>query len=223
MSEFTDELLEKITTEYDELKLYDKQIVMILKSIESSSNYNNAYSYGKKLAKRLADIMEKNMPNGEAYYGTLLQILEPSIKNLYTDITNACVTIQNNKNAIAGLGIKAQTNAMSKQMASVMASRLSLDPDYEKALVDYSAEVVDKNLKANMKFGEKLGFGVKVTRTYDGIGIRYRKDACQWCLNRAGTKQFRNATEAGYDPIFERHNGCGCMIDYTNLYKGKRS
>lgn len=214
MSTFSDDLNEKITKEYDELKNH-AEIKNMMKAIEHSSSYEDAYNLAKKVSNKLANIMSDNLPS-DAYYGTLMAILEPSINNLYKDIDDACRIVQTNKNVKDGLGIKPQSAKRSNDINSIMAHKLSMGGDYETVLQDYSCEVVDKNLKANMDFADALGYEVKITRKYDGVGLRNRKVDCTWCLLRAGTRTFKNATQAGESGMLARHQGCGCIIDYEN-------
>lgn len=221
MSTFSDDLIEKITKEYDELKNH-AEIKNMMKAIEHSSSYEDAYNLAKKVSNKLANIMSDNLPS-DAYYGTLMAILEPSINNLYKDIDKACKVVQTNKNKEAGFGTKPQSAKRSKDVNSIMAHKLSLNGDYETVLQDYSCEIVDKNLKANMEFADALGYGVKITRKYDGIGLRNRKVDCTWCMSRAGTRTFKNATEAGESGMLARHQGCGCIIEYENTKTRHRS
>ena len=76
---------------------------------------------------------------------------------------------------------------------------------------------VDDAIKDNASFQLNSGMEVTVTRRYDDVGVNHRKDDCQWCLDRCGENvPYKEAVAMG---MFQRHPGCGCIIEY-NTSKG---
>jgi hypothetical protein len=90
----------------------------------------------------------------------------------------------------------------------------------EKVLETVLLKIQDDSLKENALNAGGAGLEIRVTRTYDGIGVHNRKDRCQWCLQRCG----KNMTlqEAYQKGSFQRHEGCGCIIEYVS-WKGIKS
>ena len=81
-------------------------------------------------------------------------------------------------------------------------------------IVTAALQSSDKSMKENASAAENTGLEVRVTRTYDGIGVHNRKDTCQWCLDRCGTNM--TLEQAYAKGAFQRHPGCGCIIEYTS-------
>lgn len=75
-------------------------------------------------------------------------------------------------------------------------------------------KVADDSIRENASNADRAGLEVRVTRTYDGIGLSSGRE-CQWCLER----ECDNVTlqEAYSIGAFQRHPGCGCEISYTNV------
>lgn len=71
----------------------------------------------------------------------------------------------------------------------------------------------DATMKQNAENAENVGLEVRVTRTYDGVGLSGGRE-CQWCLDRCGEDM--TLEQAYQKRAFERHVGCGCEISYTN-------
>lgn len=72
----------------------------------------------------------------------------------------------------------------------------------------------DDSLMENASNASGAGLEVRVSRTYDGVGLSGGRE-CQWCLDR----QRDNATleEAYSIGMFQRHPGCGCIIEYISM------
>ena len=71
----------------------------------------------------------------------------------------------------------------------------------------------DDSMRENAGAAEKAGLEVRVTRTYDGVGLSGGRE-CQWCLDRCGENM--TLQEAYAKGAFQRHPGCGCEIEYTS-------
>lgn len=84
----------------------------------------------------------------------------------------------------------------------------------EKALETAPLKVQDDSLKENASAAENVGLEVRVTRRYDYIGVHDRKDDCQWCKDRECTDV--SLQEAYRIGAFQRHDGCGCIVEYTS-------
>lgn len=97
---------------------------------------------------------------------------------------------------------------------------VSLGEFCRNSLVTETRKIVDDSLKFNAENASGAGLEIMVTRTYDGVGVNHGKDQCIWCLERCG----KNMTldEAYEKGAFQRHDGCGCLIEYVSK-KGERT
>lgn len=94
-----------------------------------------------------------------------------------------------------------------------------IDKQLDNIISTDSAKISDDSLKENAEFADRAGLEVRVTRVYDGVGLS-RERQCQWCLDRCGNEM--TLAEAYERGAFQRHPGCGCIIEYTSA-KGERS
>ena len=95
-----------------------------------------------------------------------------------------------------------------------------IDNSFSLKIENISRKIVDDSIKINAAAASNSGLDVKVSRFYDGIGLHNRKSDCQWCLERQGNSMtYQEAFDKG---AFQRHVGCGCIIEYVSK-KGERT
>lgn len=87
------------------------------------------------------------------------------------------------------------------------------------SLMTLAIASTDDSIQENVRNASGVGLEVKVRRIYDGVGVHDGKDPCYWCIERCGTF---TVDEAYYHGVFQRHDGCGCTIEYTSK-KGVRT
>lgn len=80
-------------------------------------------------------------------------------------------------------------------------------------------KVMDDSFRHNAENASGAGLEVRVSREYDGVGLSNGR-LCYWCLSRCGVNM--TLAEAKSKGTFERHEGCGCIIEYVSL-KGLKS
>ena len=79
-------------------------------------------------------------------------------------------------------------------------------------LSNQAMKFADRITAVNAQAQDAIGLKVRITRTYDDVGLHGGKDDCEWCLERVGDwDNYKDAYDAG---AFERHPGCGCLITY---------
>lgn len=83
-----------------------------------------------------------------------------------------------------------------------------------------SRKYVDDSINYNAENANGVGLVVKVTRVYDGIGLHDGKQPCQWCIERC--RENMTLQEAYNIGAFQRHDGCGCLIEYISK-KGEKT
>lgn len=76
-----------------------------------------------------------------------------------------------------------------------------------------SKKTMDDSIRYNAENVSSVGLEVRVTRVYDGIGLSGGR-RCEWCLERCGEDM--TIEEAYRIGAFQRHDGCGCIIEYTS-------
>lgn len=96
----------------------------------------------------------------------------------------------------------------------------SLDDLCKRIMETNSRKTLDDSLKYNAENASGSGLEVRVTRIYDGVGVNHGKSDCQWCLDRCGENM--TLEEAYRIGAFQRHPGCGCIIEYTSK-KGEKT
>ena len=231
MEELILELVESIRKTYKDKKAADLVFKKLMKSAATAKSYENAYEVAKRSGFMMEDSIMKSwnklMKDADVYASTIKEVLYKVAPNMDEDILAAIEEIQKNKNAAAGLGIKPQLEVPSSNELAVIGEQMDGKKigDIQTLLGTYAEKVVDLSQQANMDFAMSSGFRVKVTRKYDRVGLHRgtkNAEACEWCLERAGSREFSNSREVDASGMFARHDGCGCTIDYENLRTGAR-
>ena len=224
-ADISPELYEKIVTRFDELRYADKTCEAMRKKFQSgAATYREGGKYAERVGKHLSQALEEVLtedvlPNGTLYYNIAENTLG---KALYMDaelINETAQQIQTGINEKAGIRLKpvrvspdeerihglvnAAANAGSIEEATVMLGE---------PVINFTRSVMDSNIKANAEFQTKAGLDVRVEREYDDVGLHNGTDVCEWCERRAGTWTYDKAMSVG---AFERHENCGCTIDYV--------
>lgn len=220
-ADITPELYKKIQDAFDELRLADKAAEDLRSRIQQgSATYKEAYKYASRCGELLSEVLKQQLtedvlPNGTLYYNIAERTLGTALYYNSQLISEACEQVQNAINQAAGVNLKAVSVPADKDLINMVVNMAAHSDDYQEVLgepvVNVSRKVVDNNLKANAKFQNKVGLDVRVEREYDGVGLHDGRDTCTWCLDRAGSWTYDKAIANG---VFERHEGCGCIIDY---------
>lgn len=220
MSDFTEELTQKLNSAFKEKVDNNEALVELVKVIQKSSDYSDAYEFAVRYGEALAECIEE-LGIEEWYFGTAMETLAPSLEQMDIDVSTVCEAIQINKNTESKQGIKPQKPKYSEQDTRDTIDKIVEDPG---TLVDevatYAERVVDRYQKANADFAMNSGLKIRVTRIYDGVGLRRgTKSAkeCTWCADRAGVWEFETTTEAAESGVFSRHAGCKCSVDYERI------
>ena len=202
------------------LRAYGKQLrknVRLNHLAENAWNYNDAHDFASKAAELLCDVLKLYMDPATVTYDDAVQIFTAVMKKNHEEVARVCAKAQNDMYKKAGVGLKALTpdfNAdKARGLATVVTDTEEITDDYIRTLIkNNSLAVVDDSIRVNAAAATNLGLAVHITRTYDDVGLHNGKDVCQWCMDRQG--EWDNYQEALAAGAFERHPGCGCMIDY---------
>ena len=190
---------------------------------DGTATQKDVLLYSQRLGKHASDackavLVPENLPDGKLYYN----IGERTVKRLIQENEAEIIARASKQNAAmnkaAGVGLKAKKPKRDRA-ESLVSAMCNDDADAEvvarllgEPMVTVHATVVDDFIQANAEVAYKAGLEPMIIREYDGVGIHDGKDACQWCLSRAGRWSYGEAYDNG---VFERHTGCGCTTTYV--------
>lgn len=173
--------------------------------------------FGVQASKALkANLKLSEMPNETLYWNIADKTVKPLLHEVY-DYVNRYAAGQ-----LKGADLKSKINIgilrgqdpteRIHQIMNMVVNSLT-QPELDNALTDpvitSARKFYDDFQLKNAGFRESMGFREVIVREYDGVGLHNGRDACEWCISRAGTYDYSTAKENG---VFERHPGCGCSI-----------
>lgn len=185
---------------------------------EKAWSYKDAHEFADKAADLVFEVLKLHMGDpANITREEAVQIFTAVMKKNHEEVVRVCARAQNDMYRKAGVGLKALTpefNAdKARGLATVVTESEEITDDYLRNLVkNNSLGVVDETLRINAAAATNMGLAVHITRTYDDVGLHGGKDVCQWCMARVG--DWTDYAEAYHAGAFERHPGCGCMIEY---------
>lgn len=181
------------------------------------ASYQEAQELSSFLSNYLVSWLAKEYPSDS---GKILDALKDTniCKNFFAKIDDYTCSVQKAINESLNIGLNAVKPTLKTKLINsddVIATN-NYDFDLNKFInaVELSANKrIDTIQQANAKFQDDAGFGVTVSRKYDGKGLSDGR-TCKWCLERVGSNiPYKQAVSRG---MFQRHEGCHCMIEYNN-------
>lgn len=224
MEDVAPKLYSQIRNLFDKAVDADPQLRRVENRIrDGTATQKDVLLYSQRLGKHASDacktvLVPENLPDGKLYYN----IGERTVKRLIQENEAEIIARASKQNAAmnkaAGVGLKAKKPKRDRA-ESLVSAMCNDDADAEvvarllgEPMVTVHATVVDDFIQANAEVAYKAGLEPMIIREYDGVGIHDGKDACQWCLSRAGRWSYGEAYDNG---VFERHTGCGCTTTYV--------
>lgn len=202
------------------IRVYEKRLrdSPTIKDIAvKAATYNDAQNYSTKTAEALLDVLKRYVDVTTLTQDEALELFPVVLERNYVEVARICANVQQKINKSAGLGLKALEPDFNLGKAQGLATAITdmeeVTDDYIRNLViNNSRSIVDDTIRINAEAEANMGLVVHITRRYDDVGLHGGKDVCQWCLDREGEwDSYQDAYAAG---VFERHPGCGCVIDY---------
>lgn len=213
------DLINKIYQEYNLELLRNDQIRQISRKVQDgTATYTEAYELAEQTGKMIGDIVYDNL---EEVWETMsfedaTELIPRSLKANHDYVAAATEKIEETINENAKVGLKPLKPDFDDKKAREIASDVANGISKEKFSTDcetFSRRTVDKSAQINAAAKERAGLTVKVTRKYDDVGLSNGR-TCTWCLTReCEDMPYSEAYALG---AFERHDGCGCLIEYTN-------
>ncbi len=215
MNDISIELLEKIkelfNLNYDQSKKVESALNLLEKG---RATYADAQDYaievGEILANALGIITTDKLPNGKMYYNIAKKILEPTLTNNYTLISDYSKQVQSNLNQSANIGLKSIASELNQDRIHGIAWKVSQSDNFDDVkwllndpIIQFSQSVVDDTIQSNASLHYRTGRSPVIKRKVMG-------HACEWCMNLAGTYSYPDVP----DNVYQRHRDCRCQVTY---------
>lgn len=193
------------------------EVQKLMKAVGSgTATYAEALEYSSLLSKLLVESASEVYPNDSQKVLGMLKNTQ-YCRNYFKHVDKYLYDLQSSLNKGSGLGMKPVKMIKYNQLLD---QSVSSSDDYKADIEKYKSKAelsankhVDTYQQYNAKTQAKAGYKVTVSRTYDGVGLSDKR-ACTWCLERA--KSNVPYDEAFKNGMFQRHEGCHCIIEYNN-------
>lgn len=219
-------LSSKIEKDFEKSMENDRTVQRILKRIrDGTATQADVSEYAARVGKHSSAAMvgvltPENLPDGKLYWNIADRTIRPRLEGDHKLVLSAARSTQKTINKSYGLNIDPPTTKINGRKVYNLLNTVTMDgANIESVLTEpvitLARTAYDGFQETNVQQMQQLGVAVIVNRTYDGVGLHDGKEACQWCIDRAGT--FEGYSEAYDVGAFERHDGCGCTVEV--IYK----
>ena len=216
MEDIAPELLEQLRKRFAEKISINPKIRALYKQIQSgNATYvdaeNYAYLVGEALSQTFGEILSSSvLPDGRMYYNIADRVIRPLLLEDHSLISDAAALVQKALNEKARIGIKPQTVAANEDRINGIIDKISNAEQFDdvawvldEPVKNFSMNVVDETLKANVNLHGQAGLSPKIIRKSE-----WR--CCGWCSRLAGEYDYPDVP----DDIYRRHERCRCVVDY---------
>lgn len=215
------DILREGIEKYDAAIADNKKITGMLKKLGAKAlTYPDATRFSSETGRELGNVVSALLAGqGENLSEEdLKKLLSGLLRNNYDQVVEVIKDAQANINENAEVGLNPAIPDFDAERAEGIGKNLygmddvsdHLD-NIRNLIENNSMSVVDEAIRLNAEAHDKAGLEAVVIRKYDGVGIHDRKEACKFCLSRAGRFTYQ---EANSRDVFRRHPGCGCEIAY---------
>lgn len=195
----------------------NSEVQKLMKAVgNGTATYAEALEYSSLLSKLLVESASEVYPNDSQKVLGMLKNTQ-YCRNYFNHVDKYLYDLQSSLNKDSGLGMKPIKMIKYNQLLD---QSVSSSDDYKADIEKYKSKAelsankhVDTYQQYNAKTQTKAGYKVTVSRTYDGVGLSDKR-SCKWCLERA--KSNVPYDEAFKNGMFQRHEGCHCIIEYNN-------
>lgn len=215
MEDISPSLLKQIRDDFTRRIETSSEIKALYEAIQTGkATYAQAEDYAYEIGSALANAFEANLsssilPDGRMYYNIAQSVVRPMLEEDHAIISDAAVQVQNSLNTKAGIHIKAQTVPVNDNRVSGIIDKVSDADIYDdvawvlqEPVKNFSMNVVDEILRANVDFQGKSGLRPKIIR-------KSEHRCCEWCSRLAGVYDYPVDRE-----VYQRHERCRCTVDY---------
>lgn len=215
MEDIVPQLLETLQTRFREKISVNPKIRAMLKRIrDGAATYADAEEYAWMIGQALAEVFRDNLssavlPDGRMYFNIADRILRPLLEDDHAIVSEAAAMVQTALNQKANIGIKSQTVPVNEDRIYGIVNKVSEADSFDdvawvldEPVKNFSMNVVDEILHANVEFHGRSGYQPKVIR-------KAERKCCEWCSNLAGVYDYPIDRE-----IYQRHERCRCTVEY---------
>lgn len=217
MEDIAPDLLKKIQADFQ--SSFDKSTViseLYEKVRDGTATYLEANKFAIETGDILAEAYKNNLssavlPDGKMYYNIAQRIIEPTMENNYSLITEVTNQVQKSLNEAAGIGIKPITPELNRDRIDGIVNKVSNSENFddvawvlEEPIVNFSQSIVSDAIKANAEFHYDSGLKPTITRKLAG-------GCCKWCRALAGIYNYPDVPK----DVYRRHDYCRCRVDYV--------
>lgn len=235
MSEFGEELLTRISEDFNDLLKNDRKLKTLANRVRDGT-YKNAGDYAIRIGELLSKALNQQT-NGLAYISNevALEILTPLLEYDYDLVSEAVKIVQTNMNTESGLGIEALTADIDTNRIQGLADKVSSYKTLEEGrwvlnepIINYSQAIVDYSIEKNARMAAKMGIKRFIVRKAEPFERKARRNKsktgktyyytipCEWCKGLAGTYEYKGNGANVPKDVFRRHESCRCIVDYLN-------
>lgn len=221
-----DDIVKKIATEYDRKVRNDLRISAIQKSAKKGyQKLIAAQRISTLTGMSTAEVLLSNLldlyPDGAIPEEVAKALIVPTLRKNYDFVSPIAESAHTAILEDAGIGLKPVVPAFDANRAEGIAVELSKAENVAEhsdllrnQIINNSINIVDESTRQNVQTQSRVGLEVRVIRIYDGRGLHYGKTPCEWCIQRVGEWEYRDALANG---VFERHTGCECDLYYKTV------
>lgn len=215
MEDIAPQLLESIRREFSERIAVNPKIRALYKRIQDGkATYADAEDYAYLVGQALSQAFGNHLssavlPDGRMYFNIADRVLRPLLEEDHGIISDAAAMVQTALNKKAGIGLKAQTVAVNTDRIDGIVDKISNAEIFDdvawvldEPVKNFSMNVVDETLRANVDFQGKAGRTPKVIRTSE-------RKCCDWCSQLSGVYDYPVDRE-----VYRRHERCRCTVEY---------
>lgn len=223
MEDIAPHLLELLRKRFNEKIAVNPKIRALMQKIKNGeATYADAGDYAWLIGQALADVFRENLspdilPDGRMYYNIADRILRPLLEADHAIVSEAAVMVQAALNQKANIGIKAQTVPVNEDRIYGIVNKVSESGTFEDVawvldapVINFSMNVVDEILRANVENQGRAGLTPKVVR-------KTERNCCKWCSDLDGVFDYPNVPA----DVYRRHDRCRCTVEYDPA-DGKR-
>ena len=217
--ELRDRIIHKFRTimsQHQDIQAIDRKVRKGKASQKDISRYANFVGQAGSAA--MKDVLKLDaLPDETMYREIAEQTISPALEEIWGYVNNEAALQLRSADRKAGMNIGIRTGFDPKRrindvidMAEGQTRQEALDNALTDPVIATARKYYDDFLMENADLRESLGFEETVIRVYDDKGLHNGKDVCEWCKSREGRFSLAEAHQLG---VFERHPGCGCMIE----------
>ena len=215
MEDIAPQLLETLQKRFSEKIAVNPKIRALMKKIKAGEvTYIDAEEYAYQIGNALVEVFAQNLssavlPDGRMYFNIAQRVIQPLLEEDHKIVAEAAALVQESLNKKANIGIKAQTVEVNEDRIYGIVNKVSEADTFDdvawvldEPVKNFSINVVDEILRANVEFQGRAGLTPKVIR-------KAERNCCKWCSNLDGIYDYPVERE-----VYRRHERCRCTVEY---------